>query len=240
MTEEHILPLAHVAKIIVVEKYHLYRRLLLHDGAKFLYAHLETAIAHEQADCAVWSSEGCTHSSWQTKAHGAQSTTRYYRALLVVFEIATREHLVLSNICHQYRIALGNFSHYIHHFAHKQRTLCRMYCRLYHLLVFHLCIFCKRVAPFAMHILLQQSCDSRHRHLAIADNGYIAHDILVYLCSVDIEMDNLSLLSIGRRQTSYTVAKAHTDSYEHITLLSLHIGGVATMHTKHTHIQWMI
>ncbi len=71
--EHQVLPLAHIAQIVVVQQNHLYRCLLLHDGAEFLDVHLETAVAEETADGAVGSSEGGTDGCRKAEAHGSEN-----------------------------------------------------------------------------------------------------------------------------------------------------------------------
>ena len=88
LVEEHVLPLAHVAEVVVVHHDHLHRALVFHDGAKLLYAHLESAVAGEHAHCAFWGAKGGTDGGWQSEAHGAESAAGHYRAFLVVFEVS--------------------------------------------------------------------------------------------------------------------------------------------------------
>ena len=126
MIEEHVLPLAHVAQIVVVHQYHLDRCLLLHDGAKFLNTHLETAVACEEADSAVGSTECSTYGCRKSESHCAESATCHYTQLALVLEVAAREHLVLTYIIHQYCLAIGGLSHGIHYLAHEQRSFLRM------------------------------------------------------------------------------------------------------------------
>ena len=54
-------------------------------------------------------------------------------------------------------------------------------------------------------------------------------NILVYLATVDIEVDNFSLLSVSLQITGYTVGKAHTDGNEHVALLFLQIDGIVAI-----------
>ena len=126
MVEEHVLPLAHVAQIVVVHQYHLDRCLLLHDGAKLLNAHLETAVACEETDSAVGSTECSTYGCRKSESHCAESATCHYTQLALVLEVAAREHLVLTYIIHQYCLAIGGLSHGIHYLAHEQRSFLRM------------------------------------------------------------------------------------------------------------------
>ena len=53
-------------------------------------------------------------------------------------------------------------------------------------------------------------------------------------------MDNLGLLSIGLKITSYAIAEAHADGNKHIALLLFQIHGVVTVHAQHTYVQRMI
>ena len=110
----------------------------------------------------------------------------------------------------------------------------------YHLLLLLLAIFLKGISPFAVNILVQETGDGWQRLLAIANHSHICLDNLIDFRLVDIQMDNLSLLGVFRRNARDTVAEAHTDGDEHIALLGLHIGSIGTMHTEHTHVKRVI
>ena len=88
LVEEHILPLAHISEVIIVHEDYLHRTLVFHYRTKFLDIHLESTITCKHAHCAVGGSEGGSHCCRQSESHCSESTTSYYRALLVVFEIA--------------------------------------------------------------------------------------------------------------------------------------------------------
>ena len=108
------------------------------------------------------------------------------------------------------------------------------------LLLLLLAIFLEGISPLAMNILVQETSDGRQRLLAIANHSHISLDDFIDFRLINIKMDNLSLLGIFGRNARDTVAESHTDGYEHITLLSLHIGSIRTMHTEHTHIKRMV
>ena len=88
MVEHQVLPLAHVAKVVIVEKDYLDWRLLLHDSAKFLYAHLETAVAGEQHHLPVGRAKRGAYCSRKTKAHGAEAAAADDAAVFLVLEIS--------------------------------------------------------------------------------------------------------------------------------------------------------
>ena len=80
--------MSYVAEIVVVEEDYLHGSLLLHDGTKLLYAHLERSVASEEADGAVGCAEGGSNGSRQSEAHGAESATCHYTQLALVLEVA--------------------------------------------------------------------------------------------------------------------------------------------------------
>ena len=98
----------------------------------------------------------------------------------------------------------------------------------------------ERLAPFAVLIAIQQRRQRRQRLLAVGHHRHIGLHILVYLATVNIQMNNLGLLGIGLRITRHTVGEAHADSYQHVALLLLQIDGIVAMHAQHTHIQRMV
>ena len=108
------------------------------------------------------------------------------------------------------------------------------------LLLLLLAIFLEGISPLAMNILVQETSDGRQRLLAIANHSHISLDDFIDFRLINIKMDNLSLLGIFGRNARDTVTESHTDGNEHITLLSLHIGSIRTMHTEHTHIKRMV
>ena len=144
--------------------------------------------------------------------------------------------MVLPYIIHKNSLIMSCFCYHISHLAHQQRTFRRMNVLLDDLLLFLLTIFLKRITPLTMNILVQQASDGRERLLAVANHSHISLDDFIYLSLIYIEVDNLSLLSILRRYTCNTVAESHTNGYQHITLLCLHIGSIRAMHTEHTHV----
>ena len=135
---------------------------------------------------------------------------------------------------------MSSLCHHIGHLTHQQRTFLRMNVFLDNFLLLLLAIHIERVAPFTVYILVQQTCDGWQRLFAVTDDSDIRLYHLVYLGLVNIEMNHLSLRSILGRNTRDTVAESHTDGYQHITLLRLHVGGIRAMHTEHTHIERMI
>ena len=80
--------MSYVAEIVVVEEDYLHGSLLLHDGTKLLYAHLERSVASEEADGAVGCTEGGSNGSRQSEAHGAESATRHDAEFATIMEIA--------------------------------------------------------------------------------------------------------------------------------------------------------
>src|SRR5574344_2510868 len=156
--EEHLLPLAYVAKIVVVKKDDFYRSLLFHYGAEFLYVHLQTTVTAEYAYRAVWSSECRSYCCWQSVPHRAQSAAGYYAASLFVAEIAASHHLVLTYVGNQYGVVIGSFAYSVYYFAHKQRSVLWMYFRFDDFIQLLFVIFFKTVAPFPMFVLFQQCC----------------------------------------------------------------------------------
>ena len=240
VVEEHVLPLAHIAKVVVVHKYNLNRSLLFHNGAKLLYAHLETAVAGKEAYGAVGRTERCANGSWQSEAHCAESTTRYDAKLALELEVAAREHLVLTNVINQHSLALCSLCHSVYYLAHKQRSFLRMDGWLYHLLRFLLEIWLEALNPLLVLVLVKQTGYGRQRHLTVANNRHVGLDILVNLHIIYIEMYNLGLLGVCVKTSGNTVAEAHTDSYYHIGLLCKDVGCIAAVHTEHTHIERMV
>ena len=102
VTEEHVLPLAYVAKEVVVEQNHLYRDVVLHDGAELLDDHLQSAVAHEAAHRSVRCSVCSSHGGRDAVAHSAQAAGRSDAAALMVLEVTCRHKLVLTDICDEY------------------------------------------------------------------------------------------------------------------------------------------
>ena len=90
-----------------------------------------------------------------------------------------------------------------------------------------------------MNVLLQQPCYRRQRDLAVAYDSHIADNVLVYLGRVYVEVDNLGLLGICRRQSCYPIAKSHSYGNEHVALLCFHVGCITAMHAEHAHIKRM-
>ena len=240
VVEEHVLPLAHVAQIVVVKQHHLDWGLLLHDGAKLLNAHLEATVACEQAHRAVGSAKGCTHGSGKTEAHGSQSAARHDASLEVKLRVATREHLVLAHIGHDDSLALCHLCHHVGHLTHEQRALGGMYGRLYDLLVLLVKERFEAVTPLAVHVLLQQTGDGRQRHLAVAHHSNIGLHVLVDLGLIDVEMYNFCLLGISVETSCHTVAEAHAYGNEHITLVLHDVRRIVAMHSEHAHIKRMV
>ena len=95
------------------------------------------------------------------------------------------------------------------------------------------------VAPLPVYILLEQSGDGWHGHLAVAHHCHIGVDALVDFGTVDVEMDYLCLLGVGGGQTRHAVAEPHADGDEHVTLLFLQVGRIVAVHTEHTHVEGM-
>ena len=88
----------------------------------------------------------------------------------------------------------------------------------------------KRVAPLLVVVLIEQCGEGRQRLLTVGHHSHIGLYILVYLAAVDIQMDNLSLLGVGLQIARHTIAEAHTNGYEHVTLLFLQVDGIVAMH----------
>ncbi|CDD18300.1 unknown [Prevotella sp. CAG:732] len=226
-TAKHqILPLAHIAEVVVVQENHLDWCLLLHDGTQLLDVHLETAISEEATDSSVWRTESGTDGSRKSEAHGSETTTGHNGEFLGKLEVTATDHLVLTDIVDENSLIMSNFRHHIGHLTHQERSLCRMDVLLNHLLLLLLAIVLEGISPLTMNILVQQASDGRQTLLAIAYYGNIGLDDLVDFRRVDVEMDNLRLLGIFRRNARDTVAESHTDGDEHITLLGLHVGSV--------------
>ena len=181
MVEHQILPLTHVAKIVVVQEYDLHRSLLLHDRSKFLYTHLETTITGEQTNLTVRCAKGCANSGGQSKAHCTQATTRNDTAMTMEFEITTREHLVQTDIIDKYGLAFGSLSNGIHHFTHQQFLALRMNRRFDNLCLLFLIERLEGVTPLTVNSFLQVFGDSRKTYLTVTHHGYIRLHILVDL-----------------------------------------------------------
>ncbi len=91
-----------------------------------------------------------------------------------------------------------------------------------------------------MLIGMQQSRDSGQRLLTVCHYSHIGLHVLVYLATVNIQMNNLGLLGIRLRITRHTVGETHTDSYQHVALLLFQVDGIVAVHTQHTHVQGMV
>ena len=76
--------------------------------------------------------------------------------------------------------------------------------------------------------------------LTIANKSKVNLYILVYLRRINIEVDNLCLLSVCLEIACDTVVKTHTNGNKKITLVGHEVWSIVSMHSKHTHVQRMI
>ena len=225
---------------MVVHQDHLHRRLLLHDGAEFLDAHLEATVAHEAADGAAGSAEGGTDGSGHAVAHRTETTAGADTALVVVFEVARRKQLVLADVSHEDGIVGTLLRHHVNDLTHAQRTFLRMDGGLDDLRALFLVERLEGRAPLTMVSFPDEGREGRQRLLTVGHDGHISLHVLVNLAGIDVEVDDLRLLSIGLEVTRHTVAEAHTDGDEHVALLLLEVDGVVAVHAQHTSVERMI
>src|SRR5574344_525558 len=238
--EEHLLPLAHIAKVIVVEQHNLDRCALLHDGAEFLDGHLQTAIAHKEADCTVGSTKGCSDGSRESEAHSAKTAGSNDRAWLGELEVAAGHQLVLPHICHHNASVLSGFADLADDLTHEERAFCRIKGLFYNLVVFLLFIGLETFNPGRMGGLVDEFCDFSKCFLTVAEHGEIHLHILIKLCRVYIEVDNLCLFSISGQVACYTVVETHAHSDEEVALVGHHIWAEVAMHAKDTLVERMV
>ena len=87
---------------------------------------------------------------------------------------------------------------------------------------------------------IQQFCHCSKGLLTITQNSQIHLHILINFGWVDIKVNNLGLFSVCLQITCHTVVETHTHCNEQITLIRHHIRAQISMHTEHTHVQWMV
>ena len=76
--------------------------------------------------------------------------------------------------------------------------------------------------------------------LTVTNKGKVNLYVLVYLRRINIEVDNLCLLSVCLEIACDTVVKTHTNGNKQITLVCHEVWSIVSMHSKHTHVQRMI
>src|SRR5215831_20164701 len=104
---KQFLPLTHHAEEIVVENDNFYISTELHNSTQFLQRHLKTTITNDRNNSSVLRTILRTNRCGQCKTHCAESTAcnialRFYKCC-----ITASHHLVLTNICYNYRITIG-------------------------------------------------------------------------------------------------------------------------------------
>ena len=132
------------------------------------------------------------------------------------------------------------FAHLANHLTHQKWSFCWMECLVYHLLIFFLSVWFETFNPRCMLGCIQQFRHSCKRFLTVAPHFQINRNILVELCMVYVEMDNLSLFGISGKIARHTVIKTHADSNEQVTLIGHHIRTKITVHAQDTHVQTVV
>ena len=121
--EEHCLPLANIAQIVVVEQDKFYGNLILHYGAKFLNGHLQAAVAKEHAHIAVGGAESRSNASRRAEAHCAHTARRHHAAVFGELEVASCHHLILTNVGNHNCLITSLSGNRIHNLAHLYRAI---------------------------------------------------------------------------------------------------------------------
>ena len=232
--------MAYIAKEVIVEHYHLNRALLLHDCSKFLNSHLETTITSKHTYGSVRSTEGCTYGSRNTEAHSSATARGNNRTLLSELEVTATEHLVLTNICYEDSLIVCSLTNLADNLTHQQRSFLRIKSSINNKVILLFCVWLKALNPGLMLCWLYIFRNTCKSFLTVTYKSKIHPYVLVYLRRINIEMDNLCLLSVCLEITCDTVVKTHTNGNKQITLVGHEVWSIVTMHSKHTHIQRMI
>jgi len=82
-----------------------------------------------------------------------------------------------------------------------------------------------------VNFFFDQFCQHGQGFLAIAPNRNRCFYVLINFGGIDIEMDDLCLLSIFIQSPRYPVIETHTHSNQHIAFIRQHIGAVIAVHT---------
>ena len=221
MAEEELLPLAHVAEVVVVEQHNLHGRLLFHDGAQLLDGHLQSAVAEEEADRAVGRAEGGADGCRQAVAHGAHAARGDHAAALREAEVARCHHLVLAHVGHHHRLVACELGHAADDFAHLERTFCGVNLRFDDALLLECVPLAEALAPLRVFCLLQQGRDGGERLLAVAEHRQIHLHVLVDFRGVNVEVDFLSLPGVGVELARDTVVEPHAHGNQQVAFLRL-------------------
>ena len=195
-----------------------------------VHVHAEAAVACNIDNRLIPASHLCAYSGTQAVPHGSQSSRSEKGAGLAVLVVLGRPHLVLSHLSDNDSVPACDLVDGLDDERTCQQVLIiaqRVHI-LHTLYVGYPLVVVHRVQPG-----IQLAQDDLH----VPDDAGVHLNILVNLCRVNVQLENLCILRKFGRIAGHTVAEPGAHHNQQVGFGYAEVGGFGAVHAHHTRVQ---